>query len=101
MTAGDALPQGGSMASFGVFDVNDRGEMAVAINGNTGGSTGLLLRTADGNLRLVQQIVRATNVDDEYVISFSEVDLRADGRIYFGSLTIKDAYAIFAAEPAR
>ena len=101
LTVGDALPQGGSIASFGVFDANDRGEVAVAINGNTGGSTGLMLRTADGNLRLVQQIVRPTSVDAEYVISFSEVDLRADGRVYFGSMTIKDAYTIFVAEPAR
>ncbi len=101
LTSGDALPQGGSISSFGVFDVNDRNELAVSINGNTGGSTGLLLRTADGNLRLVQQLIRATSVEGEYVTGFSEIDLRADGRIFFGSMTIKDAYTIFIAEPAR
>jgi hypothetical protein len=101
LTTGDGMPQGGSISSFGVFDVNDRHEVAVAINGNTGGSTGLLFRTADGNLRLVQQLVRPTGAGGEYVTGFSEVDLRGDGRIFFASMTIRDAYAVFAAEPAR
>jgi hypothetical protein len=101
LASGDALPHGGSISSFGVFDANERGEIAVAINGNTGGSTGLVFRTADGNLRLVHQIARATSVDQEYVTGFSEVDLRSDGRIFFGSMTIRDAYTLFAAEPAR
>ena len=101
LTSGDALPQGGSVSSFGVFDVNDRNEVAVAVNGNTGGSTGLMLRTADGNLRLVHQLVRATSVDGDYVTGISEVDLRADGRVYFGAMTSLDAYALYVAEPAR
>lgn len=101
LTTGDALPQGGSIATFGVFDVNDRGEVAVVVNGNTGGSSGLMLRSPEGNLRLVHQLIRPTAPDGDYLASFSEVDLRADGRVFFGSMTIKDAYTIFVADAAR
>ena len=101
VTSGDALPQGGSVAGFGAFDVNERGEIAVAINGNTLGSSGLLLRTVDGNLRLVHQLNRPAGSTGEYLTGNFEVDLRGDGRIFFGSMTISDAYAIFSAEPMK
>ncbi|MBM3796030.1 MAG: hypothetical protein FJW31_18670 [Acidobacteria bacterium] len=101
VTAGDALPHGGSVATFGVFDVNNDGEVAMAINGNTGGASGLVLRTADGNLRLVHQLVRPVFGKEEYVTGYSEVDLRSGGRVFFGSMNIFDAYSIYAAEPAR
>lgn len=101
VTTGDALPQGGSVATFGVFDANNDGEVAMAINGNTGGSSGLVLRTADGNLRLVHQLIRPVTGDEEYVTGYSEVDLRAGGRLFFGSMNIRDGYSIYSAEPVR
>ena len=101
VTAGDALPQGGSVSTFGVFDVNNDGEVAIAVNGNTGGASGLMLRTADGNLRLVHQLVRPVTGDTEYVTGYSEVDLRSGGRVFFGSMNLLDAYSVYAADPAR
>ncbi len=88
----DDSPNGNTINNVNAFDVNRRGDIAVALNGGQ-----MLALRSGGNTRLVHFYVDAPEGVDFF--SVQQVELREDGRIFFGGINLLDQYVIYLAEP--
>jgi len=88
----DDAPQGNLINNIGAYDVNRRGDIAFTINGGQ-----VLVYRSGGVSRVVHFNVEAPEALDFF--SVQQVELREDGRIYFGGVNPLDQYVIYLAEP--
>jgi len=88
----DIGPNGSPFNNIGAYDVNRRGDIAYAINGGQ-----LLVVRSGGQDRLVH--LNTETPDAGNFFSAQAVELREDGRVYFGGMNPLDQYELWLAEP--
>jgi hypothetical protein len=92
----DDAPNGNVINGVGPYDVNRRGDIAVALNS---GPIQMLALRSDAGTKLVQLNIDAPEELDFF--SVQQIELREDGRIYFGGLNLLDESVLYLAEPLR
>jgi len=97
LTEGANFPDGGQFQNLSRFDANLRGDTAVASNRNFGGGSSLEFNTG-GAFRSIH-LPFAQTEEGDLLVSFWEVQLREDGRIFFGATDVMGRYGLYVAEP--
>jgi hypothetical protein len=99
ISSGDALPTGGSLGatgSIGNFDVNRKGGVVAIVNGN---GISYVLYT-DGVNGLVAADISHPMLFGEYLLSYFQVGLNDDGRIFLTAINENAMLVLYEFDPA-
>ena len=96
---GGRMPNGSEIYSIGRdFEVNRRGDIAFVLH--TSGGTVIVVRNSDGVMRIVNRSGEATEDGDRFWRWRDyELDLRADGSLYFIGIDLRDRKVLYEANP--
>ncbi len=95
VTSGETLPTGSTLGYIDSFDVNASGKVLFTAVVPATGSQVLGLRASDG-IRIVFINSDVTDSGD-YLLRFSDINIREDDRIYFGAFDVHDRNLVFQA----
>lgn len=94
--SGDRLPDGSFMGDLRLTDANRNGEVVFTTTAQYTGTQVLGVRTADGTIRIVAANSRPLPAG-EYIVRFSDVNIRDDGTVYFLAFDVNDRALVLRA----
>jgi hypothetical protein len=94
---GDSLPAGGLVSYIGTYDINRNGAVAVVLNGNGGVQYLTYINGTDWRIAVDNDHIIAST--GELLLTFFQVALNDDGRIFLTSISDQDQLVLYEFDP--